>query len=180
METLLAEGADPADLRVEHASVLTAADIERFGRIGVTASVQPAFLASEHDWVERRVGPDRIRRTYAFRSLAEAGAPLAGGSDCPVEPPHPLAGMAAARDRCGVVPEEALDAADALRLFTEWSSRAIGVEGRLIPGAPATFTVLDCDPVAANPEGLRSARVLSTWVDGVPVEVPPGLPVWND
>lgn len=180
METLLAEGADPADLRVEHASLLTAADIERFGRIGVTASVQPAFLASEHDWVERRVGPERIGRTYAFRSLLEAGAPLAGGSDCPVEPPHPLAGMAAARDRCGVVPREALDAADALRLFTEWSSRAIGVEGGLIPGAPATFTVLDRDPVAASPDGLRSSRILSTWVDGVRVEVPPGLPVWND
>jgi predicted amidohydrolase YtcJ len=180
METLLAGGADPADLRVEHASVLTAADIERFGRIGVTASVQPAFLASEHGWVERRVGPERIRRTYAFRSLLDAGAPLAGGSDCPVEPPDPLVGMAAARDRCGVVPEEALEAGDALRLFTEWSARAIGLEGWPAPGAPATFTVLDRDPVTASADGLRSARVLSTWVDGLPVEVPAGLQVWND
>ena len=180
METLVAGGADPADLRVEHASVLTASDIERFGRIGVTASVQPAFLASEYGWVERRVGPERIRRTYAFRSLLEAGAPLAGGSDCPVEPPHPLAGMAAARDRCGVVPEEGLDAGDALRLFTEWSARAIGVEGRLVPDAPATFTVLDGDPVDASADGLRSTRVLSVWVDGAPVEVPSGLQVWND
>jgi predicted amidohydrolase YtcJ len=180
MEILLAEGADPADLRVEHASVLSAADIARFGRLGVTASVQPAFLASEHDWIARRVGPDRIRRTYAFRSLLDAGAPLAGGSDCPVEPPHPLAGMAAARDRCGVVPAEALDAADALRLFTDWSGRAIGLEGRLVTGAPATFTVLDCDPVTAGADGLRSAGVRSVWVDGAPVEVPPGLRVWND
>ncbi len=180
METLVAEGADPAMLRVEHASVLTADDIARFGRLGVTASVQPAFLASETTWLEKRVGPERMRRTYAFRSLLDAGASLAGGSDCPVEPPHPLWGMAAARDRCGLVPEEAITAEEALALFTTGSAAAIGDDADLEPGAPASFTILDDDPVTASPDALRRIAVLETWVDGEEVVVPEGTVVWKE
>jgi predicted amidohydrolase YtcJ len=180
MERLIGDGADAADLRIEHASVLTEADIVRIGRLGVTASVQPAFLASERDWLERRLGPDRLQRTYPFRSILAAGAPLAGGSDSPVEPLDPLSGMAAARDRCGLVPDEGLDAADALRLFTGWAGRAVGIKAGLEPGSPATFTILDCDPVACDPDGLRTARVLATWVDGEPVAIPAGITTWNE
>lgn len=180
MEALVTEGADPAMLRVEHASVLTADDIVRFGRLGITASVQPAFLASETTWLEKRVGSARLRRTYAFRSLLDAGAPLAGGSDCPVEPPHPLWGMAAARDRCGLVPEEAITAEEALALFTTGSATAIGEDADLEPGAPASFTVLDDDPVMASPDELRRIAVLETWVDGEEVVVPEGTVVWRE
>jgi predicted amidohydrolase YtcJ len=179
LERLVTEGADPNRLRIEHASVLTSADIARFGRLGVTASVQPAFISSEVGWLEKRVGPDRLARTYPLRSLAEAGAPLAGGSDCPVEPPHPLWGMAAARDRCGIVPEEGLDPDDALGLFTEGSARAIGEDSTLAEGSPATFTVLDIDPVAASPDDLRSASVLATWSNGTLIAVPETTEVWR-
>jgi predicted amidohydrolase YtcJ len=180
MERLIAEGADPSRLRVEHASVLTADDIARFGRLGVTASVQPAFIASETGWLEKRLGPERLARTYPFRSLLDAGAPLAGGSDCPVEPPHPLWGMAAARDRCGIVPEEALGAEEALALFTGDSARAIGEDASIAVGAPATFIVVDVDPVTASPDELRSATVLGTWLDGGQVVVPAGTVVWGE
>jgi hypothetical protein len=179
MEILLAEGADPALLRIEHASVLTADDITRFGRLGITASVQPAFLASETGWLEKRVGPDRLRRTYPFRSLLAAGARLAGGSDCPVEPPHPLWGMAASRDRCGLVPEEGLTAAEALRLFTGDAAEAIGEDGSLEPGVPASFTLLDADPVAASPDELRTMEVRGVWVEGERVEIPRGTVAWK-
>jgi predicted amidohydrolase YtcJ len=178
MEILITEGADPSRLRIEHASVLTDADIARFGRLGVTASVQPAFLASENRWLERRLGPDRLRRTYPFRSLLDAGAPLCGGSDSPVEPLDPLLGIAAARDRCGVVADERLDGVEALRLFTDWAARSMGDRAAIEPGHPATFSVLDRDPVTAAPDGLRRTRVLATWVNGEPVEVPPGLRTW--
>ncbi len=180
MSRLIADGADPEMLRIEHASVLTDLDIARFGRLGVTASVQPAFLASEHQWLERRLGPERLARTYAFRSLLDAGAPLAGGSDSPVEPLDPLLGMAAARDRCGVVAGESLHADEALLLFTSWASRATGVDTTLEVGQPASFTILDRDPVLATPDELRTTRVLATWVDGEPVPIPPGLRTWND
>lgn len=179
MEGLIGAGADPARLRIEHASVVTRDDIARFGRLGVTASVQPAFIASEVKWLEKRLGPDRLRRTYPFRSLAEAGAPLAGGSDSPVEPPHPLWGMAAARDRLGIVPEESLDPQAALDLFTRDAATAIGERGRLEPDRQASFTVLDVDPVTATPDELRNARVLATWVDGLPVQIPDGLTAWQ-
>lgn len=180
MERLVAEGADPTRLRVEHASVLTATDIARFGRLGVTASVQPAFIASETEWLEKRVGPERLLRTYPFRSLLDAGAPLAGGSDCPVEPPHPLWGMAAARDRCGIVPGESLTAEEALALFTDDAAKAIGVDAALAVGAPATFTVVDTDPVEATADALRGALILDTWVDGSPVLIPTDTVVWNE
>jgi predicted amidohydrolase YtcJ len=166
-------------LRVEHASVLTEADIGRFGSLGVTASVQPAFLASEHGWLEARLGTERLQRTYAFRSLLEAGAPLAGGSDCPVEPPHPLAGVATARDRCGLVGEESLTAEEALSLFTTWSGRAIGESAALAPDAPATFTVLDRDPIDADADRLRGTAVVATWIKGEPIRIPDSVTAWR-
>ena len=159
--------------------MLTREDIDRFGRLGVTASVQPAFIASEVEWLEKRMGAARLPLTYPFRSLASAGAPLAGGSDSPVEPPHPLWGMAAARDRLGVVPDEGLTATEALDLFTTDAARAIGEDAALDPGAAATFTVLDIDPVAATPDELRSARVLATWVEGSAVTIPDGITAWQ-
>jgi predicted amidohydrolase YtcJ len=180
MERLIREGADPSRLRVEHASVLTGEDISRFGSLGVTASVQPAFIASETGWLEKRVGPERLGRTYPFRSLVDVGAPIAGGSDCPVEPPHPLLGMATARDRCGLVPAEGLRPEEALALFTDWAATSIGDDASLEPGARASFTVLDTDPVVASPEELRSARVLATWVGGEHVATPPGTVAWAD
>lgn len=179
MARLIEGGADPGMLRIEHASVLTGADIERFGRLGVTASVQPAFIASETEWLEKRVGNERLQRTYAFRSLAEAGAPLAGGSDSPVEPPHPLHGIAAARDRLGLVPSEALDGAAALELFTGGATGALGRESGIEPGRPASLTILDRDPVDVSADGLRDTRVLATWVEGRPVAVPVDTVAWQ-
>jgi predicted amidohydrolase YtcJ len=171
-ERLLDDGADPGLLRIEHASVLADGDIDRLGRLGITACVQPAFLASETLWLQTRLGADRLERTYPFRSLSDAGVPLAGGSDCPVEPPHPLPGIAAARDRCGIVPAQALTAEEALALFTTGAAAAIGEDARLAADLPATLTVLDRDPVAADPRSLRECRVVATVVEGdeVPVE----------
>jgi len=178
-ERLLEEGADPAALRVEHASVLTDDDITRCGRLGITACVQPAFMASETGWLLARLGADRLERTYPFRSLTDAGVPLAGGSDCPVEPPHPLPGMAAARDRCGIVPAQALSPEEALALFTTGAADAIGEDARLEPGLPATLTVLDRDPVEATSTALRDARVVATIVAGREVPFDPDASIWK-
>jgi predicted amidohydrolase YtcJ len=177
-DRLIADGADPAQLRVEHASVLGREEIARFAHSGVTASVQPAFLASESEWLEKRVGPGRLPLTYPFRTLADAGVPLAGGSDCPVEPPQPLWGMAAARDRCGIVPEEGLSAAEALALFTTGAAAAIAEPVPLAVGSPADFIVLDIDPLAASPDDLRRAQVKATFVGGEPIDVAGVGNVW--
>ena len=179
-EELLAGGADPGRLRVEHASILGPEEVRRLAGTGITASIQPAFLASETEWLEKRLGPERMAHAYPFRTLRELGVPLAGGSDCPVEPPYPLWGMTTARDRAGIVPEEGLDAADALALFTDGAAASLGEPPPLRPGSPADFTVLDRDPVAATPAEVRAARVLATWVDGTPVAVPDDLVTWAE
>lgn len=116
-EELMGRGADPGRLRVEHASILTPETIERMANLGVTASVQPAFIASEHTWLEKRLGEDRMSRAYPFRSLLEAGVPLLGGSDSPVELPDPEIGITAAVDRHGLNPGEALTRGQAEALF---------------------------------------------------------------
>jgi len=84
METLIYKGADPRDLRIEHASVLTQPDVERMADLGILATVQPAFVASELGWLEDRLGPERTEMTYAIKSLLDAGVRLGGSSDCPV------------------------------------------------------------------------------------------------
>jgi len=116
-EELVDMGAAPERLRVEHASLLTDAAIERMARLGVTASVQPAFLASEGDWLEKRLGEERMSRVYPFRSLLEAGVNVIGGSDAPVELPDPATGIAAAIDRPGFNPSESLTPDQAEALF---------------------------------------------------------------
>lgn len=177
---LVTAGADPARLRIEHASVLGPAEVALFSQLGVIASVQPAFIASETGWLEKRVGPERLTGSYPLRTLLDAGVSLAGGSDCPVEPPHPLWGLAAARDRCGLVPEEGLTAAEALDLFTTGAARSLLEPPPLQPGSPADFVVIDTDPLQASPDEIRQAKVLATYVDGRRVEVDPNVKVWAE
>jgi predicted amidohydrolase YtcJ len=180
METAIAAGVDPSLLRVEHVSLATDEDCRRLAGLGVTACIQPSFLPSDSPWLEARLGPERLAEAYPFRSLADAGVPLAGGSDCPVEPPHPLWGMAAARDRAGFRPEQALTAAESLDLFTIGAAQAIGDDARLAAGRPATFTVLSGDPLQASPARLREMEVRATFRNGREVTPPAGTVVWRD
>ena len=179
-ERLVADGADPGRLRIEHASVMRIEDIERIGRLGVIASVQPAFMGSETEWLERRMGRERLPLTYPFASLERAGAVLAGGSDCPVEPPDPWSGMALARDRAGIVPAQGLSAASAFAMFTSGAAAALGEADPLSPGSPADLLVVDRDPVEVEPDELRETRVVETFVAGRRVEVDRSLSTWNE
>ena len=179
-ESLIAEGAAGHQLRIEHASVLKADDITRLARLGVITSVQPAFLASETTWLENRVGSDRLALTYPLASLESAGVALAGGSDCPVEPPDPWAGMALARDRAGIVPREGLGAESAFRLFTSGGAMALGEPPPLATGSPADFLVIDRDPVASTPDEVRATEVIETWIDGDAVPVDRSIPTWTE
>jgi predicted amidohydrolase YtcJ len=87
--------------------------------------------------------------------------------------------MAAARDRLGIVPDEGLDPQQALDLFTTGAARAIGEDASLAVGAPATFTILDVDPIEVTPDELRTARVVGTWVTGSAVAIPDGITTWQ-
>lgn len=179
-DELIAEGADPDDLRMEHVSVISPAQIARFADLGVTAAIQPAFLASESEWVVRRVGTQRSPWLYPFKSLLAGGVPIAGSSDCPVEPPQPLWGMAAAMDRYGIGEDERLTGTEALALFTSGAARALREPEPLKVGSPADIVVIDTDPTAASSAEIRQAQVLDTYVDGVAVSFDRALPVWPD
>jgi predicted amidohydrolase YtcJ len=179
-DRLRAGGASPSSLRMEHASIADPGLIDRLARTGAHAVIQPAFLASESAWVTDRVGPKRAGWVYPFRSMRDAGIPLAGSSDSPVEPPHPLWGMAAAVDRHGISVDEALTALQALRLFTDGAAAALGEPRPLASGSPADFVVLDTDLRSADPAAIRDAVVLDTWVDGTPVPVDRSRVTWVD
>lgn len=156
LEELITGGGDPALMRIEHASVLRPQTITRMARLGVTASVQPAFITSEVDWLEKRLG-DRAGSTYSLSALHAAGVPMVGGSDCPVESPNPWWGIAAAAGPGG------LGHAHAFQLFGE----------ELKPGDPAHLIVVDRDPLtSADPAGTK---VLAVYRAGKPIEVEPEL-----
>lgn len=179
-EELIAAGADPAKLRIEHASVLTERDITRLGHTGATAVVQPPFLGSEADWLGGRLGAERIERTYAFAALEQAGVVLAGSSDSPVEAPNPWEGMALAQDRAGMSLSQSISAERALAMYTSGAAHALEEPEPLAVGAPADFIVVDRDPVLITPDELRQTEVLATYVDGSLVEVDKAKPLWLD
>ena len=178
METLRRLRPRDGRLRIEHVSVILPADVARMASLGILASVQPPFMGSETHWIEGRVGADRLPMTYAFRTMADAGITLAGGSDCPVEKPDPWSGMALARDRAGVYPSEALSAEAAFVMYTAGGAAALGEPEPLAVGSPADFVVVDRDPVTATPDLLRNTRVLATYVDGIPVDISGGELPW--
>ncbi len=151
---------------VEHAQLLDDADVQRFADLGVVASVQPEHLLDDRD-VTDRYWADRVRRAFPFRSLLDAGATLAFGSDAPVAPLDPWLAIAAAvhRSRDGRPrwhPEQEITIQEALT-----ASMPPGRGGwRLRTGDVADLIVLDRDPLTAEPEALRTMPVAGTILAG--------------
>jgi predicted amidohydrolase YtcJ len=175
------EAVKPADARprIEHAQVVAPGDFERFAKLGVIASVEPTHATSDWSWAEARLGKDRVKGAYAWRTFLKAGVHLAGGSDFPVESEDPMLGVFAAVTRQepggkppgGWRPEEGLGRAEALRLFTLDAAYAEFAEkrrGRIEPGFDADFTVLDREIFApGTPAGeILKAKVVMTVVGG--------------
>ncbi len=163
--------------RIEHAQVVDPGDIARFGRHGVIASMQPLHQVSDRLMAEARLGPGRLDGAYAWRSIAATGAPLTFGSDAPVEPPDPFAGLAAAISRTdsadrpfgGWRPEETVSREQALAASTATAAYAGFAEGRfgqLTAGERADFVLIERDPMLADPAAMREIEVLETWVGG--------------
>ncbi|MEA2362266.1 MAG: hypothetical protein QOD71_1411 [Thermoleophilaceae bacterium] len=158
--------------RIEHAQLLDAAELPRFAAIGVAASVQFSHAPSDRDLADRVW--EGHRGAYAYRSLHEAGARLANGSDAPVEELDPLQGIAAAvlrtlDERPAWRPEQALTVDAALRatcVEPAWLARDERRRGTLAPGMVADLVVLDRDPVACAQDELPNIRVLATLVGG--------------
>ncbi|KAJ7729505.1 amidohydrolase family-domain-containing protein [Mycena maculata] len=168
--------------RIEHAQILQASDLDRIGRLGVLASVQPTHGTSDMWYAETRLGPDRIKGAYAYRTLLEASPnkvlPL--GSDFPVEGVNPLLGFYAAVSRLGVdgrsphggggwFPAERLTRAQALKGMTLDAAYASFAEtelGSLAVGKRADFVILDRNIMEVDPSEILRTRVTATVIDG--------------
>lgn len=170
-------GARDRRFRIEHAQHLAAADIPRFAKLGVIASMQPYHAIDDGRWAERVIGPERSRTTYAFRSLLDAGTRLAFGSDWDVAPPTPIEGIYAAVTRRtldgahpdGWIPEQKITVEEALRAYTTGAAYASFDEARkgsLARGKLADLVVIDRDLTRIPPEEIRDAHVLMTFVGG--------------
>jgi predicted amidohydrolase YtcJ len=152
--------------RIEHASMVDASIVDRMRRLGVTAAVQPQFAWSDY-WAPERLGPERVRGCYAFRTLWEAGIPLAGSTDCPVERLDAMAALGQAVHRPSWSPQEALPLEVAVRIFSEGAHALLGRRGgRFQPGDFADFVVLQSDPRSALPAELPELLVGMTVVGG--------------
>lgn len=163
--------------RIEHAQHVRPADFERFAKSGTIASVQPYHCIDDGRWAEKRVGSERAKTTYAFRSLIDAGAIVAIGTDWSVAPMNPLQTIYAAvtrrtldgRHPDGWVPEEKLTVAEAIHGYTVQGAYASGeeqIKGSLEPGKLADIVILSDDILTMDPIDIQHAKVDMTIFDG--------------
>jgi hypothetical protein len=166
--------------RIEHAQHLRPSEINQFAALNVIASMQPYHCADDGRWCEKRIGPERAKGTYAFRSLLGAGVPLAFGTDWTVAPLNPMESLKAAVTRQtldgkhpeGWVPDQKITLTEAIRAYTVGSAYAEfqeQVKGALAPGKLADVVMLDREIFALNPSVLDQVKVTLTIVDGIVV-----------
>jgi predicted amidohydrolase YtcJ len=161
--------------RVEHAQVVDQADIPRFARLGVIASMQPNHLLTDMNWAEDRLGAKRAAYSYAWKAFLDAGVPLAFGTDYPVEPITPYRGLYAAvtrKNEAGTksyFPANKLTRGQALYAYTQGSAYAEFAEkhkGKLAVGYDADFVVVDRDLYKVGAPALLWTKVVGTYVAG--------------
>ncbi len=175
--TMTANGPRDRRWRVEHAQHMIPSDIARFGRLGLIASVQPYHIRDDGCWAETKIGRDRAKTTYAFRSLIDAGATLALGSDWTVAPLDPLKGIHAAvtrttSDGCypeGWQPDEKISVEEAVLGYTRNGAFVEFEEdnkGSIEEDKWADIVVLSHDIFAIPGEDIEDAEVQMTMVNG--------------
>jgi predicted amidohydrolase YtcJ len=163
--------------RIEHAQVVSPADMPKFGQYRIVPSVQPTHATSDMYWAGERLGAQRLSTAYAYQELLKQYGQVALGSDFPVEDINPLYGFHAAVARqdaknfpaAGFQMNNALSRPDALRGMTTWAAHAAFEEkrkGQIKPGMLADFVVLKTDLLTAPKEQLRNAPVQQTWIGG--------------
>jgi predicted amidohydrolase YtcJ len=163
--------------RVEHAQVVAVDDIPRFKTLKLIASMQPTHATSDMNMAQDRIGAERLKGAYAWRTFLDQGTVIAGGSDFPVESPNPFFGIHAAvtrqdhdnRPAGGWRPEQKMSRLEAFRAFTLDAAYAEHHEktlGTLEPGRWADFILIDRDIFTVAPEKIWSTQVLQTWVGG--------------
>jgi predicted amidohydrolase YtcJ len=163
--------------RIEHSQHMAAKDFARYARLGVIASVQPYHAIDDGRWAEKRIGPDRIKRTYAFRTFMDNGVRLAFGTDWSVAPLSPMWSVYAATTRAtldgknpeGWIPEQKLKVAEAVEAYTMGSAYAEFQDkdkGSITLGKLADFVVLSDDIFKIPLSSIKNVKVEATFLGG--------------
>jgi len=163
--------------RIEHSQVVALSDIPRFKRLDVIPSMQPTHATSDMNMAEDRIGAERLKGAYAWRSFLNQGSRVVSGSDFPVELAAPFDGIHAAVTRQnkanqpegGWIAEEAMTIKETMRSFSidaAWAAHQEDKLGGLTPGKWADFILLDQDIYEIAPEDLWKTQVLETWLAG--------------
>ncbi|MGQ9722755.1 MAG: amidohydrolase [Candidatus Jordarchaeum sp.] len=163
-------------LRIEHASLLTPDIIRDAAELGLVLVCQPMFIDSEYTWLEKRLGPERIKNVYPFRSTIDASIILAGASDSPVESAKVMKALQVCVTRNGFVPEQAITITEALKMFTFNAAYALGqekIKGSLEEGKLADFVILERNPKSVPPNQIADIKILATYHRGRKSYTPP-------
>jgi predicted amidohydrolase YtcJ len=176
-DVVKAHGEADRRFRIEHAQHMAAKDFDRFAQLHVIASVQPYHAIDDGRFAESHIGHDRASRTYAFRTFLDHGVRLAFGTDWEVAPLDPLLTVYAAVTRAtldgknphGWFPEQKLSVAETIEAYTMGSAYAEFQEsekGSITPGKLADMVLLSDDIFSIEPDRIRDAKVLKTFVGG--------------
>jgi predicted amidohydrolase YtcJ len=171
------KGPNDKRFRIEHAQIVAPDDFARFQRFSVIASMQPTHATSDMPWAETRVGPERIKGAYAWRTMLKLGIPLASGSDFPVENPNPIWGFYSAVTRQdhdgkpagGWYPDQRLTRDEALHSWTQAGAYAAfeeKIKGTLAPGMLADLLFLSADIMKVPEPEIWKVRVTRTILNG--------------
>jgi len=172
-----ANGPRDRRFRIEHAQHVAPKDFDRFARMHVIASVQPYHAIDDGRWAEKRIGPERIKTTYPFRTFLDRKVPLALGTDWTVAPLNPMLTIYAAVTRAtldgknpnGWVPEQKITVKEAVAAYTMGSAYAEFQEkekGSITPGKLADMVLLPVDILSIDPATIRDVKVDTTIVGG--------------
>ena len=176
-DVVKANGPKDRRFRIEHAQHMAAKDFDRFARLGVIASMQPYHAIDDGRWAEKRIGPDRAKRTYAFRTFLDHGVRLAFGTDWFVAPLDPMQTLYAAVTRAtldgkhpnGWQPQEKIKLSEAIEAYTMGSAYAEFQEmekGSISAGKLADMVVLSDDIFSIAKEAIKDVKVEKTIVGG--------------
>lgn len=177
---IMENGKKDRRLRIEHVQHIAIEDIKRFAELGIIASMQPYHAIDDGRWAEELIGAERIKTTYAFKSLIDAKSIVVFGSDWPVAPASPLNGIYAAvtrrtlddKNSDGWVPEQKITVEQALSAYTTDASYASfdeQIKGTLAPGKLADFVILQEDITKIDVKSIKDVQVLKTYIGGVKV-----------
>ena len=163
--------------RIEHSQIVNISDIPRYAELGIIPAMQPQHAVSDMPWTEDRIGPERVKGAYAFRSFLDNGVIIPCGSDFPVEIPNPLIGIHNAVTRQdengypkgGWLPEQRMTVEEAIKGYTIWAAYAAFQEdilGSIEVGKLADFTILDHDILTIEPLEILNTKPIYTIVGG--------------